>query len=384
MHSPLGQRFLAGKGIPLPQAPNLAQAKVPGQSLSVFIRGQENVFFRWQLGRTACYELFSHLWHSLPLMGSNALAQMNFIGPGSTPQGDYLRGVGVACARHRDWQPPDSHRQLHQRRDGDPNQRVHLRMPHERKPHECRTPRRGWRREPRSCLTRSATRIAQHPEARDVRKGDALNEVLKQLNNPKIQESASRSNAVPLSVDEVRQIPFKLGAKGVRRFSIARLTAKGKGKWPEAFQDNRFDVDRRRFEKALDSVLEQQYKKDVQLESINVLKKAIDNLEYRLEQVVGKISDTLYFEARERLKEMRETFEMLKYTDIELALGELDRYAGTTVNDLRVFMLRHNLQFADADNPEERELFPQLYAKLGEQRDRVSQGLAVQDDAPKN
>ena len=49
-----------------------------------------------------------------------------------------------------------------------------------------------------------------------------------------------------------------------------------------------------------------------------------------------------------------------------------------------VFMLRHNLQFTDADNPEERELFPQLYAKLGEQRDRFSQGLAVQDDAPKN
>ena len=56
----------------------------------------------------------------------------------------------------------------------------------------------------------------------------------------------SRSNAVPLSVDEVRRIPFKLGAKGVMRFSITRLTAKGKGKWPVAFQDNRFDLDRRR------------------------------------------------------------------------------------------------------------------------------------------
>src|SRR5208337_2384626 len=29
----LGQRFLAGKRIPLPEAPHLAQAKVPGQSL---------------------------------------------------------------------------------------------------------------------------------------------------------------------------------------------------------------------------------------------------------------------------------------------------------------------------------------------------------------
>ena len=30
------------------------------------------------------------------LDGLHALAQMNFIGPGSTAQGDYLRGVGVA------------------------------------------------------------------------------------------------------------------------------------------------------------------------------------------------------------------------------------------------------------------------------------------------
>src|SRR5271157_1514614 len=32
-HALLGQRFLAGKGISLPQAPHLAQAKVPGRSL---------------------------------------------------------------------------------------------------------------------------------------------------------------------------------------------------------------------------------------------------------------------------------------------------------------------------------------------------------------
>ena len=76
--------------------------------------------------------------------------------------------------------------------------------------------------------------------------------------------------------------------------------------------------------------------------------------------------------------------EMLKTQSVEQALGELDRYAGTTVNDLRVFMLRHKLQFADAGNPDERELFPQLYAKLGEQKDRVSVGLAVQDDPAKN
>ena len=122
-------------------------------------------------------------------------------------------------------------------------------------------------------MSKIRERIAQHPEARDVGKGDALNVVLEQLNNPKIQESTSRSTSVPLSVDEVRRIPFKLGPKGVRQFSIARLTAKGKGHWPEAFQDNRFDYDRRKLEKALDNVLEQQYSRNLQLESIKALQK---------------------------------------------------------------------------------------------------------------
>ena len=64
------------------------------------------------------------------------------------------------------------------------------------------------------------------------------------------------------------------------RFSIARLTAKGKGKWPVAFQDNQFDRVRRDFERALDNALEQQYKGAMQLSAITALQKAVDNLEY--------------------------------------------------------------------------------------------------------
>ena len=319
----------------------------------------------------------------LALMGSNAHAQMNFIGPGSTPQGDYLRGVGVAALG----MGVGSHQMaIANSINADTamriNEYIYGCLMNENQMNAKHREAMGEKNKELSNKIRE--RIAQHPEARDVAKGDALNEVLKQLNNPKIQESTSRSIAVPLSVDEVRRIPFKHGEKGVKRFSIARLTAKGKGSWPVAFQDNRFDRERRQFEKALDNALEQQYKSDMQLEAIKAVHKTVDDLESRLEQVVGKISDKLYFEARERLKEMRETVEMLKTTDVERALGELDRYAGTTVNDLRVFMLRHNLQFADAGTPDERELFPQLYAKLGEQRDRASQGLAVQDDPAKN
>ena len=87
--------------------------------------------------------------------------------------------------------------------------------------------------------------------------------------------------------------------------------------------------------------------------------------------------DRLFLEGKNHLDELRSVVTMLKTHQIEVALGELDHYAGTTVVDLRAFMRTHNLQFAPAKNQEERALFPELFAKLSMHRDKVTTGLAV-------
>ena len=43
---------------------------------------------------------------------------------------------------------------------------------------------------------------------------------------------------MPIPVDVVRHIPFKLGEKG-EQFSMDRLSLKGKGAWTVALQDQR-------------------------------------------------------------------------------------------------------------------------------------------------
>jgi hypothetical protein len=316
-------------------------------------------------------------------VASSARAQFNFVGPGSTPQGDYMRGVGVAAfgmgIYNRETAIAESINADTMMRV---NEYIYQSLMHE---NQLNAEYRAMVfQKHKEDYNKIQQRIKENPEARDVDKGTALNAVLEQINDPRIQESSSRAVAVPLTVDEVRRIPFKLGAKGVMRFSIARLTAKGKGKWPVAFQDHRFDHDRRDFERALDNALEQQYKGDMQLSAIEAVQKAVDNLEYTFEKVVGRSADKLSTEARDRIKEMRATVDMLKTHTVELALGELDRYAGTTVDDLRRFMRKHNLQFADAGNPEERELFPDLYAKLVAQKEKVMVGLPARDEEPKN
>ncbi len=90
-------------------------------------------------------------------------------------------------------------------------------------------------------------RIKNHPEARDVLSGDALSAAMEQLMDPQISESSCRYAEVPLPVDMIRRIPFRLGERG-ENFSMNRLTIKGKGKWPVAFQDKRFATELKEFE----------------------------------------------------------------------------------------------------------------------------------------
>jgi hypothetical protein len=98
----------------------------------------------------------------------------------------------------------------------------------------------------------------------------------------------------------------------------------------------------------------------------------------RLNEVLGPSNDRLYIEAKERLTELKSTVLLLKTSKIERAIGEIDKYSGTTINELKEFMRSHNLRFAAAKTPEEKLRYPELYASLREQLDKVK----VPDSAP--
>jgi hypothetical protein len=222
-------------------------------------------------------------------------------------------------------------------------------------------------------------KLLENPELRDIETGDALNVVLKQLWDSRVGESTLRASQyqVPVPVDVIRHIPFKLDEKG-EKFSMDRLSLKGKGKWSVALQDDRFQREKKAYERALDKALGQAIDGKMQIPAIEELDARADDLFRRLDAVVGPSSDRLYIEAKERLNELKSTVRILKTTKIERAIGEIDSYSGTTVNDLKLFMQSHNLRFAGAKSPEERLLLPQLYASLVLQREKVT----IPDSAP--
>ena len=219
-------------------------------------------------------------------------------------------------------------------------------------------------------------RILKDPEALDVEKGSSLNGLLEQMNVGRIQDSTHKYADITIPADIIKKIPFKLGEAGVGNFSMQKLTMKRRGSWPHAFQDPQFDLERRKYDQALDRVLEEHGQQAARIESINKLVEAVEALSSRLDKARGlNEKDTRFIEARARLRELDKTVEMLKKHKIQTILADLGRYHGTTVNDLRVFMRSHNLQFAAADTPEERTIYPELYERMKMHLDKVSSGV---------
>jgi hypothetical protein len=222
--------------------------------------------------------------------------------------------------------------------------------------------------------------ILDSPESLDVLNGNALNRVLEELLNIDLGGSAARTGhfAVQVPVDAIRQTPFKVGEKG-KEFSMDRLLLKGKRVWAVALQDDQFDIVKKQYAKALDKALEQAIDGRMQIPTIDKLDDKADDLFVKLNEVFPPSDDIRYIEAKQKLAELKSNVELLKITQIERAIGEIDQYSGTTVQDLGRFMMSHGLRFGAAKSPEEKARYPALYAALREQLDKLKtpEGVSI-------
>jgi hypothetical protein len=137
-----------------------------------------------------------------------------------------------------------------------------------------------------------------------------------------------------------------------------------------AFQDPRFDNLRRAYEHAVDNALELAIDGKMKEKAIEDVEKAVGHLEDKLKQTPDLLEprhQRQFSEAKIQLDHLRKTARLFMTLKIQPVLGEIDSYAGTTVDDLRLFMRRHGLTFASADTPDEKTLYPQLYTALVEQ-----------------
>jgi hypothetical protein len=310
---------------------------------------------------------------TLLVFGSRTEAQG--FGYGATPEGDYLRGVGAAAYGMGTYN-------LRTAQANSINTETAIRWndyvancvkTSAREHHERLVEDLAKRKE---AYDKLHERFRTSPEDLDVLKGDALNAVLKQLLSPTISESSFRYAEVKLPADVVRQIPFFLADEKVK-FSMSRLKMRSKAKGPVAFQDPRFARHLRSYEVALDEALEQAMDGRMTLEAIDALRATVDDLARKLDREIPPSTDAYYIEAKQRVEELRESVDLLKKHKVQMAIAELDKYSGTTVNDLRRFMQKHNLLFAPSKTPDERTLYPRIHTELLVQREKLKGAIDV-------
>lgn len=223
-------------------------------------------------------------------------------------------------------------------------------------------------------------RIRENPTDNDLEKGDALNDVMTQLLNPQISPSSFRILPVNLPGETIRDIPFFFGPRDAT-FSMRRLANKGKNAWPVGLRDAAYARERRQYERALDDALDQQLDGKLSHGAILQVEQAVKELVLKLDQVNPPSRDKVYLEAKNYLKTLADAKEILKLQDIEKMLGEIDRYSGTTVYDLMIFMQKYNLRFGVPALGMEREMYPKLYEKMKQQLDLLSSSA---NDVPRH
>lgn len=305
------------------------------------------------------------------LLLAGAPAEAQFITAGSTPAGDYLRGVGVAAWGEGLYNLNTAQaNQINAQTFMMLNEYIWTSYKNEMK--ENAEYRAGMRARNAENYKKIQERIHDHPDAHDEMTGDALNSVLRDLVAPSISDSASQYAKVQLPVDFIRRIPFKLGEKG-EKFSMGRLSLKGK--LVVAFQDPAFKPYVDDYQRKVDHALELAMDKRMNDQAIRDIEKAFDDLETKFQHTSHLLDprhQREYSEAKEQLDKMRGAARLFMTEQLQPVFQEIENYAGTTVDELRLFMRRHNLSFAPAETSQERELFPQLYEALVLQRKKAT------------
>src|SRR3954447_14295559 len=212
-------------------------------------------------------------------------------------------------------------------------------------------------------IARIEDRLRNHPEARDITDGDALNVLLDVLINPATLGSSLRYVKTPLRHDLIPEIPFELASEGMT-VCLDAMTADTE--WPLALRVEAIRPEREALRQAVRKALEEDEKGTLEPETVETVQKAIDALRRKFETLVPQDRPD-YIPARNAIKAMAGITRMLYSPKIEKVLAELEDYQGTTLGDLLGFMQAFNLRFAPANSFHQRQIYNKLYPMLVEQ-----------------
>lgn len=327
-----------------------------------------------QIGRLASLAL-------LLFVGPAARAQEGdrtvVVGPGSTATGDVARGMGLyydgAGQLYRGAGQYELQSAMGRSIDTDTamkwNDHVYnARKSYNRDRLEKIAKERQWNKLQYEAIRQ---RVRDKPNETDLMTGDALNVVLEELSDPKLDPKLLREVALPLDGGTLQTLPFSYGElAGI--ISMRQLSIRDG--WPLPMRGPEFAAERRAYMEAVDAVLDREPSRPLTPEAVKRVRRAVEGLEAKLNKAISP-NDRAYYQARDFLKGLNNAARMLEVPLAEAVLARMDRYPGTDLADLLEFMQNYNLRFGPATVPAERELYRSLYPLLLQQREQLTARL---------
>jgi hypothetical protein len=294
-----------------------------------------------------------------------ARAQGNVLFPGSTVQGDILRGQGVAyrgaavlhlnAARARSIDADTAMRF---------NDYVYRSYQEYLRQRALRIAGKAAGR--KATLEEIERRLREAPTDADMAGGDALNVVLVDLADPRIPATVREAAKVPLPEGAARRIPFQYATVG-GTLALGRLDVGDV--WPVALRYQTLERPRRAYQQAVARLLEQCRSHQLTPEAVEAVGAAARELGSQAEAAIPQSSQAYRQVARQFTGSLeRSAGALTRTTYVEDLLGELDGFRGATIGDLVDLMRRYNVHFGPTESPEELGLYQALYPLLVEQR----------------
>jgi hypothetical protein len=219
--------------------------------------------------------------------------------------------------------------------------------------------------------------LREHPTARDVENGDALNAALDQLSDPRISSSSLKIATSPVDAQVIKDIPFRNASEAI---TIVLSQVKAASKWPSALNNDRFAPDKKTFEEIVDKVRAEDEEGDISAESLTRAKNLVNSLRAKIESTpFDNLAQSQ--EASKFIKTLAGLVRMLEKPDTREAFDQLRMVKTSSLGNLLAFMHIYNLRFGAATTPRQRIIYEQLFPLLDEVRDRVVKESNVDDTA---
>jgi hypothetical protein len=209
--------------------------------------------------------------------------------------------------------------------------------------------------------------LRDNPTPRQIENGDALNQAVRDLSDPRLGSSALRAANAPVDASLISEVPFENSTERVTLMLDQLRTA---FKWPEVFEEPRFANDRKLFDDVVTRMRKEDEVGEISPKTLQEARTLINDLRAKITAQPLKDEDDQR-QAERFINAFTSLLGLLNKPDTRAALAELRKVKNTTIGNLLGFMHAYNLRFGPATTPKERQVYHQLYETLDQTRDQI-------------